>query len=133
MNERDDSKYYGDYSKTHPPPEYIGEVPEWSEGGISVGSKEPRVYVGGGGLNGRWFNEATGQYEQLPGFNGSSNRDLSMVQSPAGSIQQQQQLASITSNQPIIVQITVSGEELATKRYIEVEVPNIVRQYAPQR
>ncbi len=122
------SKYYSDYSKAHPSPEYIGELPEWSEGGISVGSKEPRVYVGGGGFNGRWWNETTSQYEQLPGFNGSSNKDLSMVQSPASGYFNQQQI--ITQTQPITVQISVSGDELATKGYvektIEVQVPRIM-------
>ena len=123
------NKYYGGYDAAHPPPEYIGEVPEWSEGGISVGSKEPKAYAGGGGLNGRWWNEATSQYEQLPGFNGSSNKDLSMVQSPASGYLNQQQ--TVTQTQPITVQITVSGEELATKGYVEttvdVQTQNILR------
>ena len=60
-----------------------------------------------------------------------------MVQSPAGSIQQQQAAAQqitnnnvTTSNQPIIVPLTVSGEELATvgyvERRIEAQVPKVM-------
>ena len=96
------SKYYGDYNKTHPSPEYIGEVPKWSEGGISVDS----ILLGK-------MNES---------------KDLSMVQSPASGYLNQQQ--TITQTQPITVQISVSGDELATKGYvekiIEVQVPRIM-------
>jgi hypothetical protein len=50
------------------------------------------------------------------------------VQSPASGYFNQQQI--ITQTQPITVQISVSGDELATKGYvektIEVQVPRIM-------
>jgi len=60
---------------------------------------------------------------------------MSAIQSPAASYNNQNAVAS-TTTQPITVQITVSGDELATKGYVEktlqVEVPNIMRANQPR-
>jgi predicted GNAT family acetyltransferase len=74
---------------------------------------------------------------------GGSSEAASVAQSPAAGIvnngqQQQSSTATTTTTQPITVQITVSGEELATKGYVEktinVEIPrtvdNILKQTA---